>query len=152
MTAPFHSPDPNRFAGTIEASFLRDTISADEALLSTLATRVAQSSAAVHAAERELAEVLDKLALTRSVHDMLCDEQTSVSERLRQSRGLVHPIRRLPPEVLAEVFTACLSDEQLHSLSAVPYPVSQVCRRWRSVALQTPRLWTYVSVNFRSPH
>ncbi|KAJ7171930.1 hypothetical protein C8R46DRAFT_1084273 [Mycena filopes] len=56
-------------------------------------------------------------------------------------------ILALPPELLAEIFVHCLrqwpdSDarEALHSLC-------RVCRQLRAVALSTPRLWSWMSID-----
>jgi hypothetical protein len=52
-------------------------------------------------------------------------------------------INRLPPEILAETFLACLpSDEFLiPSANTAPMSVSHVCGQWRGVAVSTPKLW-----------
>ncbi|KLO08824.1 hypothetical protein SCHPADRAFT_1000685 [Schizopora paradoxa] len=55
---------------------------------------------------------------------------------------------RLCSEILGEIFVACsfkdkCDDERTApSLSSAPINVSQVCRRWRQVALSIPRLWS----------
>ncbi|KLO08813.1 hypothetical protein SCHPADRAFT_593109 [Schizopora paradoxa] len=52
-------------------------------------------------------------------------------------------------EVLGEIFVTCTLRDTYYgegtnpSLSSAPINVSQVCRRWRQVALSTPRLWSY---------
>ncbi|KAH8119512.1 hypothetical protein DFH11DRAFT_450891 [Phellopilus nigrolimitatus] len=53
--------------------------------------------------------------------------------------------QRLPPEVVREIFLACLS-RNYHRLSSceVPWNVSQTCRYWRDVALTTSRLWAFL--------
>lgn len=66
---------------------------------------------------------------------------TSISEKKR----MVHPIRRLPTEVLERIFTEFVEedrcrltvnfheyfDEMKRTLHFAPFVISSVCRRWR---------------------
>lgn len=54
------------------------------------------------------------------------------------------PIRRLPPELLAQIFFESVSVGDLDNLNptACPLVLSHVSRRWRAIALSTPLLWT----------
>ncbi|KAJ7780963.1 hypothetical protein B0H16DRAFT_1496688 [Mycena metata] len=52
---------------------------------------------------------------------------------------------RLPPEILAEIFLTSLvngedSDSDILSWEA-PWLLSDVCGRWKAIALSTPELW-----------
>ncbi|KAJ3923113.1 hypothetical protein F5877DRAFT_63599 [Lentinula edodes] len=73
-------------------------------------------------------------------------------ERRRQCEAILRGIgfRKLPPELMSEIFL-CVTRPVLelngnyalfpHFLK-VPFILSRVCRRWRTVALSTPALWT----------
>ncbi|KAF5345828.1 hypothetical protein D9756_010891 [Leucocoprinus leucothites] len=52
---------------------------------------------------------------------------------------LLHWTRRVPLELLADIFTWCTEDN-----TRIPWNVSQVCRQWRAIALRTPQLWRKV--------
>jgi hypothetical protein len=74
----------------------------------------------------------------------------------KKRQGLLHPIRRLPVEMLEEIFQACVDEETggwfddpaiTPDLPKAAMRVASVCRFWRSVALQCPRLWS----NLRAP-
>jgi len=64
--------------------------------------------------------------------------------------GVFHPLRRLPEEILLQIFERC-ADEEIQewfkcdcSVSRNPkFPtrMAGVCRRWRNIALSCPRLW-----------
>ncbi|KAI0262748.1 hypothetical protein BC834DRAFT_373710 [Gloeopeniophorella convolvens] len=94
--------------------------------------------------------------------------------RQETNRGITSPISVLPSDVLLLIFEACIrgaplsdlshpglalvgSNHQAQSLNDPPIPLrvstspllgwivcSHVCRRWRSLALTTPSLWTVV--------
>ncbi|KAJ7727349.1 hypothetical protein B0H16DRAFT_1697721 [Mycena metata] len=62
-------------------------------------------------------------------------------------RHLVAPIRSLPVELLAEIFSLTIRDKELlysihsrHFQDA--YRVSHICSEWRQIAHCTPQLWT----------
>ncbi|ESK83438.1 hypothetical protein Moror_15576 [Moniliophthora roreri MCA 2997] len=65
-------------------------------------------------------------------------------------KNLSIPLVQMPPEVLALVFERCVEiDTGGHVLSshAMPWVLSQTCRRWRSIALSTPSLWQIVRLD-----
>lgn len=59
-------------------------------------------------------------------------------------------IQRLPVELLAEIFLLCISTRSppmIHISTEPPTSLCRVCRTWREVALNLPRLWTALSVD-----
>jgi len=70
-----------------------------------------------------------------------------------QQSGVLHPLRRLPEEILLQIFERCADEEAQkwfeYDWGFAPNPKSPtrmagVCRRWRSIALSCPRLWRRV--------
>ncbi|KAJ7081822.1 hypothetical protein B0H15DRAFT_446969 [Mycena belliarum] len=61
-----------------------------------------------------------------------------------QAPGGSIPVRKLPNEILAEVFFHC-GDPRSGDLEN--WAMSQVCWRWRTVALSTPRRWTNIAIH-----
>lgn len=65
-------------------------------------------------------------------------------------------VQSVPPEIWAEVFLHARKasviegtyDQIRFTRRDVPISVSQVCDRFRRIAINTPRLWTYIVVNF----
>lgn len=58
------------------------------------------------------------------------------------------PIETLPPEILSNIFALCCFCEdncQNERFNHVPINVSQVSRRWREIALTTPRIWSFLA-------
>lgn len=56
---------------------------------------------------------------------------------LNTLRSYLRPVNRLPPELLVHIFSFLGG-------GSFAVPASQVCRRWRDVALDTPSLWTVI--------
>ena len=58
---------------------------------------------------------------------------------------LISPLRSLPPELLSLIFSFCLPHVEDLSKGWEKLPafnIVQVCRRWRTIGLDTPSLWT----------
>ncbi|KAJ7623942.1 hypothetical protein DFH06DRAFT_758569 [Mycena polygramma] len=72
-------------------------------------------------------------------------EQSQAQERLDSYR---YPVLTLPTELVSEIFLHVLprypNFPELTGLSS-PTPLTQICRRWRDIALGTPELWSAIS-------
>ena len=70
---------------------------------------------------------------------------------LTRHQSLLSPLRRLPPELLYQIFEFFAPpplylngpDKPSH-WSGLPWSVSQVCHRWRAITLSMPLLWTRI--------
>ncbi|KAF7298733.1 hypothetical protein MIND_00820800 [Mycena indigotica] len=63
-------------------------------------------------------------------------------------RALLSPIRRLPQDVLREIFTEFLSRQKYCGMKTFDGPIllGRICSQWRSLALETPELWSRLHV------
>ena len=52
----------------------------------------------------------------------------------------------IPPEILGEIFIACLPQHPRPINTEVPLLLCQICSTWRQIALNTPQLWAFVTV------
>ncbi|KAJ6531174.1 hypothetical protein B0H19DRAFT_1190686 [Mycena capillaripes] len=70
--------------------------------------------------------------------------------RLRFAPPFVRRSPTVPPEILAEIFTQCLPDDDFTtpSLTTAPLVLCGICRQWRGLALSTPRLWSSLFLDF----
>lgn len=105
--------------------------------------------------------VLEQLHTAETLRDETARTLTGLSTMTETShsiikatyRGILHPLRRLPPEILLQIFEECVEDEvdDLHlrlltapGLSRMPITLASVCRTWRRTVLCSPRLWGYI--------
>ncbi|KAJ7584092.1 hypothetical protein C8J56DRAFT_730652, partial [Mycena floridula] len=90
---------------------------------------------------------IDKL---RKALDVLESRQAVAKEALRPQKGISHPLRRVPAELLREIFrvTACIERDFDSSLQmgklGFPWNISHVCQRWREISISYPALWSVI--------
>ncbi|KAJ6530859.1 hypothetical protein DFH09DRAFT_994426, partial [Mycena vulgaris] len=86
--------------------------------------------------------------------EQLEDERASLSRYHTQHKAILSPIRRIPSEILAEIFSWTLPSV-LHvrrrralNVADSPWVLTHTSGRWRAVALSTPLLWSLVAIEF----
>jgi hypothetical protein len=57
-------------------------------------------------------------------------------------KGVLSAIRRIPPELLQEIFIHVTIPWECSRRNAIPWDVSQVCQLWRTTALSVSSLWS----------
>ena len=130
---------------------LKDIASFGSSLQSALKRQLECIGSRIASVDEKLESTVDLEAYivhTVSSASAMASEAEGTIQKKRQ--GLLHPIRRLPAELLEGIFQACVHDESrgwLNDPSRTPglpkaaIRVASVCRFWRSVALQCPHLW-----------
>ena len=88
------------------------------------------------------------------------------SHSISYKRGILHPIRCLPTEILERIFELATLDERLTlqknlvivqplhpdinsvygTIPRIPTILASTCRRWRTIALDMPLLWSFLRV------
>lgn len=91
---------------------------------------------AIADAEAELAALV---ARTRQAIDAMIERKRALEDDLMKTRAYTSPIRRLPAEMLREVFSWVFENDPRG-----PWGLSAVCRSWRATALAMPRLWSKI--------
>ncbi|KAJ3527442.1 hypothetical protein NMY22_g9785 [Coprinellus aureogranulatus] len=84
-------------------------------------------------------------ALERALEDRLA-QRILLNASIERHKTLLHPIRRLPKEILQAIFMFCLPPRHHPHLPAMdqraaPLTLTRVCGDWRDLALNTPELW-----------
>ncbi|TFK33251.1 hypothetical protein BDQ12DRAFT_615512, partial [Crucibulum laeve] len=86
--------------------------------------------------------ILDnEISLLRSVLSQLETHRENLHTYVTNQRCLISPIRRLPVEVLGEIFLECSSSVSVCDPQSFVRIVRQVCVHWREIALSLPTLW-----------
>jgi hypothetical protein len=82
------------------------------------------------------------------------DTRARLFDDIERFRVAIAPQKRLPPEMLAQIFSLSLGDNPTTlppKLNNPPWIFGHVCSRWRAVALDEPRLWNSLHVLGRRP-
>ncbi|KAJ7511569.1 hypothetical protein B0H11DRAFT_1679530, partial [Mycena galericulata] len=74
-------------------------------------------------------------------------QRNEAAESLRQLRAIVSPVRRVPSDVLCEIFTLASTGTRsmagdLDIVNPPPWTLAGICRHWRYAALSSPLLWS----------
>ncbi|KAI3613827.1 hypothetical protein WG66_013613 [Moniliophthora roreri] len=54
----------------------------------------------------------------------------------------------LIPEILSDIFAYCSNETTILNGSDTPWTLTRVSRHWREVSLDTPAMWTFLSIDF----
>ncbi|KAJ7227461.1 hypothetical protein GGX14DRAFT_347403, partial [Mycena pura] len=92
--------------------------------------------------EEELSHIDTEMAQLQLMIDRLRSRRAELQNFVKSHRSVISAIRRLPSEILCEIFSHCVD----LTCAAFDFtnPLSdiiRVCDRWRSVALGFPLLW-----------
>ncbi|TFK70803.1 hypothetical protein BDN72DRAFT_794777, partial [Pluteus cervinus] len=90
----------------------------------------------------------DELVRLQAQVDEVARKREAVKDYIDAHKALLSPIRRLPPEILAEVFINCLPTNRnpARSIIEAPLLLGRICSSWRRIALNTPRLWASIHI------
>ncbi|KAJ7587150.1 hypothetical protein C8J56DRAFT_828037, partial [Mycena floridula] len=107
-------------------------------------------------AEEEVARCSDEVSRLRAIIEKVERHQNKVQNELSIHKSFIAPIRRLPPELLALVFSFFCSidfwDKPLDkkksrasgSIFREPFILATVCSHWRSIVVSTPSIWSTI--------
>ena len=180
-------PDPdtsvigNLALNPSSTSALRELISIEENDLSAARASLVHALSAVLSAKSRILIIQEQLVseqftlkLAQQTADRTQSRIADLEKSIQERRGFLHPIRKLPVEVLREMFIWRIEEEENERRKAVdtasklvdsglrgpmsPAPgcwiefcpvaaalvLTAVCKHWREVAHATPRLWKYI--------
>jgi F-box-like len=93
-------------------------------------------------ARKAIDELESELKVANQVLEQAKLRFASLTQDLAERRAWIAPVRRLPFEVLSEIFTVCSEISHL-----APVTITEVCRSWRGIILATPRAWLRIYLN-----
>ncbi|KAJ7762571.1 hypothetical protein B0H16DRAFT_1529247 [Mycena metata] len=90
----------------------------------------------------------DKIAELEQAIQKLKEERKDFRAFVDAHKALVSPVRRLPIDIIQEIFLACLPTNRNCAMSAFDAPLllGRICSSWRTISLSTPPLWTTLHI------
>lgn len=100
-----------------------------------------------------LAGLKERIAQHRNALEGLLDKEKRVEQKMESCKTIVHPIRRIPDDIVREIFLTSFGmdtreGKDMLDETFAPLILSQVCRDWRATALSTSRLWSSIKLDF----
>ncbi|KAJ7195635.1 hypothetical protein GGX14DRAFT_316338, partial [Mycena pura] len=92
--------------------------------------------------EAKISIINDQIAQMQRTLDGLASRRAELQDLVQSHRSVVSTIRRLPTDILGEIFLQYLSASRspVHSPKALSHLVG-VCERWCTITLTSPLLW-----------
>ncbi|KAJ7926480.1 hypothetical protein B0H13DRAFT_1599544 [Mycena leptocephala] len=119
-----------------EIPHVRQIVSDSEDRLIALNTMIAACNAEI----LRLQDAIEELSESRDV----------ATEQLRQYSAIIPPLRRVPPELVCEIFALSARRDIADNLKP-PWRLDRICKLWRQYALSYPALWsTFTMPSHRS--
>ncbi|KAL0576786.1 hypothetical protein V5O48_005194 [Marasmius crinis-equi] len=118
--------------------------------------------------EQDVAGYASEIARLEDIVRRLKEEKDALEERLRDRRKILSVLRRIPRELLIEIFGYCAApdpaattptvkdmdpltrfdqDDEWRRALAAPFILAHVSSRWREIILDTPMLWSTICVS-----
>ncbi|KAJ7845398.1 hypothetical protein B0H14DRAFT_2511012 [Mycena olivaceomarginata] len=96
----------------------------------------------------ELARVEARIEEMEIALSQLKELRASLKTPIDAHRALISPMRRMPQDVLSEIFSSCLPSEHnaLIDPAEAPLLLGRICRHWRDIAYSTLMLWSSMHI------
>ena len=104
----------------------------------------------ISCAEEDLREVEQEIGVQDTVLNRLSCKRNELSRSIENHKALLSPVRRLPDEILAEIFMHCLLPYGHIVNEGTLRLLTQISSRWRAIALLTQVLWSFIFVGGKS--
>ncbi|KAJ6456434.1 hypothetical protein C8R45DRAFT_1222121 [Mycena sanguinolenta] len=97
---------------------------------------------------RRLHRLDDEIAELQKAIDKLAEERHTLCTYVDAHEALISPVRRLPLDIIQEIFIACIPTHRncVMSASEAPVLLGRICSLWRAISLATPRLWARLHI------
>ncbi|KAJ7441969.1 hypothetical protein B0H11DRAFT_2292257 [Mycena galericulata] len=98
--------------------------------------------------QKEAAALAQEVVRVQSLLDELITKRDQLNAFIDAHLALVSPVRRLPDDVVREIFVAALPSDRnaIMSEDEAPLLLSHISQGWRNLALSTPRLWSTLHI------
>ncbi|KAJ7153690.1 hypothetical protein C8R46DRAFT_961500 [Mycena filopes] len=98
--------------------------------------------------QKEVAQIGDEIHRLETLLNELVVKRDRLNGFIDAHLALISPVRRLPEDVVAEIFAASLPSDRNAVMSETESPLllCRVSQAWRALALSTPRLWASLHI------
>ena len=98
-------------------------------------------------AESKLSKLVKVIAKHPSKN--LFEKRDALQDFINSHRALTSPIRRLPFDIIRNIFLLCrpMETDRIMKATDAPILITHVCSHWRSVALTVPHRWTTIYID-----
>ncbi|KAJ7643759.1 hypothetical protein FB45DRAFT_823492 [Roridomyces roridus] len=113
-----------------------------------LNTNYVPSDSEVAQLQALLREPVAELARLDAIISQLATQRASLQAAVDTHSALLSPIRRIPEDILREIFISCLPGDHdaFMDVTEAPMLLGHICGLWRRVGHSTPRLWSSVYI------
>ncbi|KAJ7670084.1 hypothetical protein DFH06DRAFT_1468763 [Mycena polygramma] len=105
--------------------------------------------------QRRMNALTARIIILKSSMDRLISERDALAERSRQCAAVLSPIRRLPPELVCELFSwtlPCTRHVAGSTMHQASWHLGHISGTWREIALAFPSLWNSIPVFHSKDH
>ncbi|KAF7371153.1 F-box domain-containing protein [Mycena sanguinolenta] len=140
------SPVPTPLPGTRHHRLLNTNEPPNDSDLAFIHSVISQTDARLACLDDEISKLQDKLTQLR-------DERSSLSNYLTRNKAILSPLRRMPPELLGEIFLWTLPSmreiwAREHYVADSSWALSHTSSSWRAICLSIPSLWSRVAIDY----
>ncbi|KAJ7140967.1 hypothetical protein C8R44DRAFT_726662 [Mycena epipterygia] len=109
---------------------------------------VAEIKALIAEPVLQLQRLDDEIAEMQKAIDKLTKDRDNLGAYIGAHKALISPVRRLPLDIIQEIFLACLPTRGncIMSASEAPVILGRICSSWRTISLSTPHLWARLHI------
>ncbi|KAJ7143562.1 hypothetical protein C8R43DRAFT_1237889 [Mycena crocata] len=102
---------------------------------------------------QQLAVLDERIAQMQAALDAVIAERASLKDEINLHKALISPFRRIPQDILEEIFISCLPirHNALVNAREAPLLLGHVCSYWRAVSHSMPMLWTSLHIPWATP-
>ncbi|KAJ7646549.1 hypothetical protein FB45DRAFT_890744 [Roridomyces roridus] len=96
----------------------------------------------------KLSKIDEEIAELQKSLNKLTEQRAHLAAYIDGYKALISPARRMPLDIVQEIFMACLPTHRNCVMSAKEAPIllGRICSAWRAIAYSTPRLWASLHV------
>jgi len=96
----------------------------------------------------ELQEIETDVKRLEELMEAMKIKRQGIQKTIDDHNIILSPVRRLPPDVLHEIFFHCLPTHRnpVMKSSESPILLTRICSLWRSIALTSPRIWSRIHI------